>query len=276
MCTLIAIFRRVQGAPLVIAANRDEYYERPAEALAVRPEFEGVGGPVIAPLDRRAGGTWLGVNAEGLFAGVTNLRNDILFEQRAPFEQQVQRRSRGMVVADALRQPSAVRAADMLKALPEEAYNPFNCFVSDGSRAFHLVYRDVPRIRELDPGVHVIGNLDPDEEQAPVAKLERVKEAARMASERPGFDGLLEGLGMVCREHDTGGGGVGDTCVHLDQYGTRSSTLVILADTQGASRLLFADGPPCEAKYEDFSTLLNEQSQRAGCGQGETAVRNAS
>ncbi len=126
----------------------------------------------------------------------------------------------------------------------------------------------------------MIGNLDPDEEQAPVAKLERVKEAVKVAasraSERPGFGGVLEALGTVCREHGTGGGGVGDTCVHLGQYGTRSSALVILADTQGASRLLFADGPPCEARYEDFSTLLFEQSHRAGCTSGETAVRNAS
>lgn len=97
------------------------------------------GRKVLAPLDLRAGGTWLGMNAESVFVAVTNLRN----ESPDP-----DRRSRGMVVMDALREPTAARAADWLKALPEETYNPFHCFVADLDRAFHVVYRDRPRIQE--------------------------------------------------------------------------------------------------------------------------------
>jgi uncharacterized protein with NRDE domain len=157
---------------------------------------------------------------------------------------------------DALREPTAARAADMLKALPEEAYNPFHCFVADVEQAFHLVYRDVPRLKELAPGVHVIGNVDPDEEPAPKAARirKRVDGIEDLASEE-----ALEELGRVCREHGTGGGGVGDTCVHVaDAYGTRSSILLELRENREDGRLLIADGAPCQNDYEDHSPLLRE------------------
>jgi uncharacterized protein with NRDE domain len=279
MCTLIAIHRRLRGAPLVVAANRDEYYDRPAEPPALRGSArgrEGDGGPieagcgpVVAPLDLRAGGTWLGVNAMGVFAAVTNLRSETPDPAR---------RSRGMVVMDALREPTAARSADFLKALSEEAYNPFNCFVADRERAFRLTYRDAPRLRELPAGVHVIGNADP--EDGPVAKTERVRAAVEDVVDRGGDtearDDVLGRLASVCREHPTGERGIADTCVHLGAYGTRSSALLWMADEHSARRLLFADGPPCEVEYEDFSPLLHEQSQRARYIPGETAARTVS
>jgi hypothetical protein len=61
MCTLVALHRCTPGAFLWIAANRDEYVDRPSDGPALR---EGRSGAVVAPLDRRAGGTWWGVNAQ--------------------------------------------------------------------------------------------------------------------------------------------------------------------------------------------------------------------
>ena len=272
MCTLIAIHRGVRGASLIVAANRDEHYDRPAEGPAIRTlddlGSQGTGRLVLAPLDLRAGGTWLGVNAEGVFAAVTNLRD----ESPDP-----RRRSRGLIVMNALCEPTAARAADMLKALPEEIYNPFQCFVADREQAFQLSYRERPRLRSLPPGRHVIGNVDPSEEASP--KVERIRE--RVAGiEARSLDGALGELAEICREHVTGGGGVGDTCVHLGTYGTRSSLLFALTDGSGlddtASRLLFSDGAPCRSEYEDHSPLLRELRRRAGHGSGETVVRNGS
>ena len=79
MCTLIAIHRTVTGAPLVVAANRDEYLDRPAEGPSIH---EKPGGPVLAPRDVRAGGTWLGINPMGVFAGVTNRRAELSTTER--------------------------------------------------------------------------------------------------------------------------------------------------------------------------------------------------
>ena len=69
MCTLIALHRCVTGASLVIAANRDEFLERPSEGPALRSTQYGV---IAAPRDVKAGGTWLGLNGSGVFAGLTN------------------------------------------------------------------------------------------------------------------------------------------------------------------------------------------------------------
>lgn len=229
---------------MIVAANRDEYHDRPSEGPALRSLGDR---QVLAPLDLRAGGTWLGLNDGAVFAAVTNLRNE------AP---DPQRRSRGWIVMNALLEPTAARAADMLKALPEETYNPFQCFVADGDRAFRLVYREVPRVEELEPGVHVIGNVDPSEEPAP--KVARIQE--RVA----GFEDLeteraLEELAQVCTEH--GSGGVADTCVHVgavgqEAYGTRSSLLLALPGRDHEGRLLVADGAPCKTGYEDQTALL--------------------
>ena len=69
MCTLIIAVSMWARAPLVVAANRDEDLQRPAESPSL---WDNDGVRVLAPLDLKAGGTWLGVNAFGVFAGLTN------------------------------------------------------------------------------------------------------------------------------------------------------------------------------------------------------------
>src|SRR3989442_12793520 len=90
MCTLIAFHRCFADTPLVVAANRDEFHERPTEGPALREalissyrsERSARAGdrarsrPIVAPRDLRAGGSWLGVNGSGLFAAITNRRCD--------------------------------------------------------------------------------------------------------------------------------------------------------------------------------------------------------
>lgn len=242
MCTLIAFHRCVQGAPLVVAANRDEFLERPTEGPALR-EASVVGSgrseKVVAPRDVRAGGTWLGLNASGLFAAVTNRRA----EHPDP-----ERRSRGWLVMEALTAPSAAQAARQLESLPESSYNSFNLFVADRDSAHLVTYADRPERIDLEPGPHVIGNVHPAEASP---KLERLRgELARLDVTDPS---LLDELGRVCRVHrDTP---FESTCVHAGEYGTRSSTLLRI----GSDPVLrYAEGAPCEAEYRDLTPLLHE------------------
>lgn len=271
MCTLIAIHRAVPGRWLVAAANRDEFLDRPAEGPAIR---RGPAGPILAPLDARAGGTWLGLNAHGVFAALTNLRTT---------DPDPTHKSRGMVVMDALALRSADAAAGALAKLPRDTYNGFNCFVADAESAYLITYRGQPVVHPLSPGVHVVGNADAsaalrsiegraDEAPAPAEppaderqrKVDRVLVRARAAAELPP-DEVLDALQDVCREHGTGATPVGDTCVHLaGTYGTRSSMLLELADVQARSRLLHAEGAPCRTPYQDFSSLLSELGQTPG------------
>ena len=250
VCTLIALHRCTPAAPLVVAANRDEQHSRPAEKPALRGERRL---PVLAPRDARAGGTWIGVNSLGLLAAVTN---------RPTHSRDDARRSRGLLVLDALEHPGAREAAEALASLERDAYNPFNLFVADGCEAYAVVYDGTPRVTELSPGAHVICNADPDARDHP--KVGRLLESAKAAAELPS-ERLLGALAAVCRSHAGGGGPLGDACIHADGYGTRSSTLLRLGEP-GASAFWFADGPPCRTPYEDFTPLLHELHRGAGLG----------
>lgn len=211
---------------------------------------------MVAPRDLRAGGTWLGVNEAGLFAALTNRPAEVPDRSR---------RSRGLLVTDALARGSAASAAEALSRLPADAYNPFNLLVSDGQRAFVAVYDEKPRVTELGAGPHVVCNADPDDRRVPkVARL--LDEAGRVAAGRA--DDALGALAAVCRTHHAGAGPLADPCIHAGGYGTRSSTLLRIAGAPGGHALLFADGPPCETDYEDLTPLLGELDRKAGVSRG--------
>jgi uncharacterized protein with NRDE domain len=212
MCTLIALHRCYPTAHLLVAANRDEFLARPASGPRVH---EWRGRRVIAPLDERAGGTWLGLNDAGLFVALTN---------RPVALPDASRRSRGLLVADALGRSSATRAAEAALQLAPSAYNPFNLFVADAEHAFAIVYEEKPRVRVLAPGAHVIGNADPNDVAVPkIARL--LGEAERVAAGPE--ERALEALSALCRSHDARSENpLERTCIHHGEYGTRSSSLL--------------------------------------------------
>ncbi len=265
MCTLIALFRCVEGSPIVIAANRDEYFDRPAEPPRV--EWTSNGRRVAAPRDLRAGGTWLGVNDAGVFVGLTN---------RPTSSPDPARRSRGHLVADALRASSAGEVAAQFSALSPGLFNPFNVLVADASEAHTIVYDERPRVRPLSPGVHVIGNADPDDRRVP--KIARLLDEAHAAAVEPD---VLAALGDLCRGHRSNPSQIGDsrgslddTCIHLRGYGTRSSTLLRLADSPDESEWRWADGPPCSTSYTNITDLLRNLG-RGAHGDGEASEARA-
>ena len=142
----------------MIAANRDEYSGRPSEGPALRDTANGI---ILAPRDSRAGGTWLGVTSSGLFAAVTN---------RFCAAPDPSRRSRGLLVLDALSSGSASDAAERFERLPVDAYNPFNLFLADRDTAHVVSYAGTLERVDLGPGAHVIGNARPGDS---TPKLER-------------------------------------------------------------------------------------------------------
>ena len=270
MCTLIVIYRQIPGRWLVLAANRDEFLDRPAEGPAIRRQETNT---ILAPLDVKAGGTWIGINQSGVLCALTNLSGG---------SNDPDRLSRGKVVTDCLSETSAADAAERLRALGTDQYNAFNCFVCDRENAFLAVYSSHPRVEEVEAGVHVVGNADAL--APPIPKVERLQGQVRALPMSPSED-LLGHLGEVCREHGASKVAIDETCVHLaDTYGTRSSMLIELGDEFGyvapgagmESRLLYSDGPPCETPYEDLSPLLQEFERMPSNETTEFLTRNAS
>ena len=240
MCTLIVLHRSVPGSRLVVAANRDEFLGRPAEPPCLG---ETATQWFVAPRDLLAGGSWLGVNAAGLFVGITN---------RPSPQPDPSRRSRGLVVLDALAAKSAEDAASGASEIPRGAHNAFNLLLADRDRAFAVVYDEGPTVREIGPGVHVICNADPNARDVP--KVGRLLARAESAAGGPP-EQVLQSLAAVCRGHE-GGSPREAACIHAGRYGTRSSALLRLGEEGTEGELWFADGPPCETPYEDFSPLL--------------------
>ena len=250
MCTLIALHRTLSEAALLVAANRDEFYERPSEGPALRPTPAGW---VVAPLDAEAGGTWFGVSRRGLFAALTNVSS----QDRDPL-----RRSRGLLVRETLEAESAEEAARRAERLPADAYNAFNLFVADAESAHAFTYQGRARRIPVDDGVFVIGNAPLD--VAAPAKLARLEARVRELAAGPAPEALA-GLEALCRDHTAGPRGALDAvCVHTPLYGTRSSALLQLAPAgpaAPASALRFAGGAPCRTGYEDFTPLLRDLGQ---------------
>src|ERR1700758_1445802 len=90
MCLILIAWKAREDLPLVIAANRDEWRERPTEPA----HWWKSDPPILAGRDLRAGGTWMGVTRGGRFAAVTNFRD--------PSEKRSTARSRGTLVTDFL------------------------------------------------------------------------------------------------------------------------------------------------------------------------------
>ena len=257
MCTLIVFHHCFADAEFVIAANRDEYLDRPAEPPALRPWG---GRLVLAPRDLRAGGTWLGTNEAGVFAGITNRPTSSL---------DAARRSRGWLVVDALRADSAAEAAVRLAELPARTYNPFNLLVCDASDAFVVIYEEKAELKRLSAGPHVIGNGDPDSRRLPkVARL--LDEAEAIA--RGNAAVALSALEGVCMTHTATDDPFEGTCIHAGAYGTRSSALLRRGRRPEHDSFRFSDGPPCRHPYRDFTPLLT-RLDRTG-RRSEAAERN--
>ncbi len=127
MCTLVMLRRPETRWPLIVAANRDELSTRPWQAPARhwpdRPE-------VVAGKDMTAGGTWLGINDDGLFAAILNRPGTL-----GPAEG---KRSRGELVLEALDHAEAQLAAEALADLNPDSYQPFNLIIADRYDAFWL------------------------------------------------------------------------------------------------------------------------------------------
>ncbi len=250
MCTLIVLDRIAPGYPLVLASNRDEYYSRPAAPPArVDPQQDG-GLPFVAPQDLEEGGTWMGVNAFGLFVGLTN---------RAVRSRRDGARSRGLLVREALAQSSAAAVAEQMTengAGLSERYNPFHLVMADGRESYlTVVAEDRPATtRRLGPGIHVVCNRDPDDPGSGKAKAIRGSLQA-LDLERP-ITEVRDTLAGVLSGHPDPSNPLENPCVHTPEYGTRSSTVLALGVERW--RYWHAEGPPCETKYGNFTRLLDQ------------------
>lgn len=258
VCLLIVLSRCHEQSPLVVAANRDELYDRPAIAMSV---LQAARPRILGGRDDLAGGTWLAVNAAGVFAGLTNRPTT---EGRDPA-----RRSRGELSLSAVRHRTATEAVRWLIAnVDPRRYNPAWLFVADHSALFAVEIGDgpAPVADTLGPGVHILENRPLG---APSAKVDRVRELVDDVEELP-LRMLERRLQVVLADHEipaaSPSAGAGSTahprppateaaCVHTDRYGTRWSAVVTVPQHADVPRFVYTPGPPCTTPSEDARVL---------------------
>ncbi len=237
MCLIVFAWKVVPGAPLVAAANRDEFYDRPAAPAAAWPEHP----QVIAGRDLKFGGSWMGITQHGAngprFAALTNFRG--------PQDRRTDAPSRGALVADFL--TGELSAADYLASIADGAgaYNGFNLVLGDREQLLWFSNRgggDARNGKPLEPGIYGISNglLD-----APWPKVLRTKaQFASLLCQGAPEDAYFEMLADTTRAPDMRLPDTGieldlerklsAVCIETPGYGTRTSTVVKLyADAPG-------------------------------------------
>jgi uncharacterized protein with NRDE domain len=247
MCTLAIYFKVFPDFPVVIAANRDEYLSRPAlppTVLLKHPH-------VVGGKDLQANGTWLGINQHGLVAGLLN--------RRAPNNgaNNPALRSRGLLCLDALRHRSAAAAAAFVQSQSGADYNPFNLLVASREETFVAYNRaGFIEIVDLMPGMHLLTNLDVNDFECPRISRSHQHFASLGASAEFARDpiGQRERLARLLADHSTQldprSGRPNSLCLHLGEYGTRSSSMIFIGRERSAVTHFFAPGPPCTTRFE--------------------------
>jgi hypothetical protein len=239
MCLLIILRGRSAAHPLVVAGNRDERTDRPAAPPGL---WVGRARRVLSPRDRRAGGTWLGINDRGVVAGLTNVAG-------APTAPDAP--SRGHLVHLALDADDLeVGLAAVARAVADAPHSGFQLVVADARATVVLRQAAGPgSLQRIDwrDDVLVVSN-----EHAPGVLRPRGLSPA-LAPGLP-IDRQLALLAGVLR--DRGGDGHHAICKRGAEHGTVSSSLLAVPPDPARGLVWrYAAGAPDVAPYKEYGNL---------------------
>ncbi len=251
MCVVALAWQTHPRWRLVLAGNRDEFHARPTAALARWP-----GSGVIAGRDLQSGGTWVGLDARGRIAVVTNVRDGFAKPHEGP--------SRGalpVTFIDGSTQAAATTDALLATA---NAYAPFNLMLADAEGCWHLGNHPLQR-EALVSGVHGISNGRLD---APWPKTRHLRTAlqAWIDAGTDRLDPLWQALAdeRIAPDAELPDTGVGielerrlsPAFIRGSAYGTRAST-IIAVDHQGRGIIHERRFGP-EGVFEGETVLRND------------------
>jgi uncharacterized protein with NRDE domain len=221
VCLIVVAWRVSADYPLVVAANRDEFFDRrtmPAAFWSDAPQ-------VLAGRDMKASGTWMGITRTLRFAALTNVREPDAALEDAP--------SRGLLVSEFL--TGRRRPNTYLRDVARQGknHNGFNLLVADRNSLFHCSNRGAPP-EELPPGIYGLSNhrLDTPWPKLEAAKAAFAKALNALPDVNPAFDLLADDT--IAPDEALPDTGVGPEWERLlsavfvksTAYGTRSSTVI--------------------------------------------------
>ncbi|HET7267080.1 MAG TPA: NRDE family protein [Oleiagrimonas sp.] len=245
MCLIAFAWKAHPRWRLLLLGNRDEAHARPAAPLAHWDEAP----DVMAGRDLEAGGTWMGVSADGRAGVVTNVRDPGASKAGA---------SRGFLVADYLRGTASADACAHALHVGSVDFRPFNLLLFDAGQAFYLGNHPHRRLQPVTPGVHGLSNADFNTPWPKTRALEERLQAWLQHDVSDDFEPLFTALADDARWPDdvlpdTGVGvalerELSAAFIRGERYGTRAST-VIAVDHQGGGCIIERSFGPAGEPY---------------------------
>ncbi len=232
MCLILFAYQQHPRYPLIVAANRDEFFERPTAPSDIWPASN-----ILAGRDLRAGGSWMGLNIDnGRFAAVTNVRQ---FNTNGE-DGGSGARSRGELVSQFLLDDCA--SHDYLRKLEQQQgdYSGYNLLVGDHQQLHYASNNGSQNPgRQLSAGLYGLSNGVLDQAWP---KVQRGKRALTAALDNNGQEELLEQLLEILSDHehaedkDLPDTGIGIEAERIlsplyicgEHYGTRASTALLI------------------------------------------------
>ena len=221
MCLIVLGWQVHADYPLIVAANRDEYLDRPASPA----HWWNDAPDLLAGRDLEAGGTWMGLNRSGRFAALTNYRD--------PEQRRTGLPSRGLLVREALEASTNTQTSLDHISSRSSGYPGFNLLLSDGTD-LGIHESTTVAVRLLPPGIYGLSNHILD---SPWPKLRQARDAFSAAlptlPDAAAFVELLRDTTTV-PDHNLPQTGVSlewerwlaPAFIRAPGYGTRCSSLV--------------------------------------------------
>jgi uncharacterized protein with NRDE domain len=225
VCLILFAYQAHPRYKLILAANRDEFYDRPTGLAGFWKDAP----HVFAGRDLKVGGTWLGISKTGRIAAVTNYREQRTIVQGAP--------SRGMLVGTYLR--GALKAEFYLQGVMRDAsqYPGFNLITGDQDALWYYSNRNGNAPRRLEPGIYGLSNHVLD---TPWPKVTLGKQRLKGILSEPAFS-TDQVFDLLARKEKANDGDLPDSGVGIEiermlspifirseKYGTRSSTVLLI------------------------------------------------
>jgi len=233
MCLIVVAYKVHPDLPLIVVANRDEFYARPTRSAHFWADYPDVfAGRDLESSHFNQQGTWMGINKAGRFAAVTNFRE--MEGGEMDFNEASAKRSRGELTAHFLQ--SNIPAMEYLETIGQQSdnYKGFNLLLWENDELFYASNR-IGETQTLKPGVYGLSNgvLDSpwpkviNAKQQLASQLQRTFSAETLlsilADRNQAADHALPDTGIDIESERL----LSSCFIHSEHYGTRASTVLL-------------------------------------------------
>lgn len=242
MSLLAIVYHLVPEAPILVAYNREESSDFVFSTPSIQP-----GKPrILASIDKKTGGTYLGMNQNGLLVGLV---------RRRKFQVPPNPKSRGLLVKDLLGLTSARQAVDYaMEELETQPYAGGNFVIADPESGWVVKAGNETEVTDLPHGLSIVGNRDLND-----GRDERGLMARRLLTLQT-LDSPVKFLAIASRvlARAPSAPGRPSMVVKGERENTVNSTLISLGSKPRDAIYQFSNGSPDEAKFEDYSPMLRD------------------